>query len=395
MIQLFKSTDTGAPVCKGTAGALTDLLDACLVNGYSTASVTGITRSSSTATVTISANTTLRTGDYITVAGADQSEYNVTAQITVVDSTHFSYTVSGTPATPATGTITYKKAGLGWSIAYTGTNKRAYRSTDGTSNQFYLRIDDNTLVNVREAYVRGYETMSDIDTGTGPFPTTAQSTNGLSWNKSSSADTTARAWTLVGDGKTFYLFINNSVLTYGFGFGHLTSYKPSDGYNTFLAGSTQSNMVGMPSTSGTGLSLSCAWGATSANVSSPLYLARGYNQTGGAVQAQPFDTRSTAGDTTRALGGAYSGLQYPNGPDAGLWVTPALVCDFSGSVQNIRGLFPGIYVHQHSTIPQSQYDYVTGVVGLSGVTLVALTIQNSSSSSAVTGQLHVDLTGPW
>ena len=36
-VQMYKSTDLNAPTLSGTAGDLTTLLDAILVNGYTTA----------------------------------------------------------------------------------------------------------------------------------------------------------------------------------------------------------------------------------------------------------------------------------------------------------------------------------------------------------------------
>ncbi len=72
-----------------------------------TRSVTGITRVTTTATAAIADTTGLFAGSVVTVAGADQSEYNGDVTIiTVVASTSFTYTVAGSPATPATGTIT-------------------------------------------------------------------------------------------------------------------------------------------------------------------------------------------------------------------------------------------------------------------------------------------------
>lgn len=68
-------------------------------------SVSSITRSGSTATVTTAAAHSLLTGEYVRVAGATQTEYNGKFQATVTSSTVFTYTVTGTPATPATGTI--------------------------------------------------------------------------------------------------------------------------------------------------------------------------------------------------------------------------------------------------------------------------------------------------
>lgn len=67
-------------------------------------SVSGITRVGTTATVILGGHG-YTTGKYAVHAGADQSEYNITAVITRIDDDSYSYTVSGTPAT-ATGTIT-------------------------------------------------------------------------------------------------------------------------------------------------------------------------------------------------------------------------------------------------------------------------------------------------
>ena len=42
----------------------------------------------------------------VIVAGAVEPEYNGTYEVTVLNETTFSYTITGTPTTPATGTIT-------------------------------------------------------------------------------------------------------------------------------------------------------------------------------------------------------------------------------------------------------------------------------------------------
>lgn len=72
--------------------------------------VSSLTRSSTTATCNTTAVHGLTTGDYVVVAGAVESAYNGTFQVTVVDTDTFTYTVSGSPSTPATGTITVTKA---------------------------------------------------------------------------------------------------------------------------------------------------------------------------------------------------------------------------------------------------------------------------------------------
>lgn len=89
------------------ANVLTKVTDADYP-GWSSVTPTSITRTGSTATVTLPSAVNWQSGSNVTVAGAAQTEYNGTFTITVTDSTHFTYEVTGTPATPATGTITVK-----------------------------------------------------------------------------------------------------------------------------------------------------------------------------------------------------------------------------------------------------------------------------------------------
>ena len=72
--------------------------------------VSSITRSGTTATVTTGAAHGLASGDWVTIAGAAQGAYNGSVRITVTGATTFTYTVAGSPATPATGTITSTRA---------------------------------------------------------------------------------------------------------------------------------------------------------------------------------------------------------------------------------------------------------------------------------------------
>lgn len=63
-----------------------------------------ITRSGSTATVSHSSHG-MTTNDKIVIRGADQNEYNGIQTITYIDANSYSFSVTGTPTTPATGTI--------------------------------------------------------------------------------------------------------------------------------------------------------------------------------------------------------------------------------------------------------------------------------------------------
>lgn len=83
-------------------------------------SVTGITRSGTTATANVVAHG-YSNGDIISHTGADQTDYNITAPISNVLTDFYDYTVAGSPTTPATGTIIANKndlyaadADVGW-----------------------------------------------------------------------------------------------------------------------------------------------------------------------------------------------------------------------------------------------------------------------------------------
>lgn len=75
-------------------------------------SVSSITRSGSAATVTTASAHGYTTGKRVTISGATQPEYNGAFDVTVTSTTAFTCVVGGSPATPATGTITAITSGI-------------------------------------------------------------------------------------------------------------------------------------------------------------------------------------------------------------------------------------------------------------------------------------------
>ncbi len=72
------------------------------------ATVNSLTRSGSTATCVTSTPHLMVTGQTVSMNGMNETEYRGEFTITVVNSTTFTYTVSGTPTTPATGNIGWR-----------------------------------------------------------------------------------------------------------------------------------------------------------------------------------------------------------------------------------------------------------------------------------------------
>jgi hypothetical protein len=389
-VYTFMSTDTGAPTMSGTAGALIALLDACLKDGFNLKSVASITRSGSTATVTVTGGHGFRSNaqipPHILIAGADQAEYNGTFKIGNVTTNTFDFTVTGTPTTPATGTITAKVAPLGWSKAFSGTNKAAYKSVEATATQLYLRVDDNnpSADTNKTARLVGYETMTDVDTGTGPFPTAAQVSGGLWVTKSSTSDSTARPWVLIGDGYEFWLFNERNAAGYPnilnpFHFGDPDSEMASDPYGCFIGGdygtgvsSTPQNFAAMHQV------------MSSVTTQSGHYLARGSAQTGGSIAC------GKAGDSvlgSTSIGGPIAAIAYPAQHNNGLYVTPLILWEASVP----RAVLRSVYQPLHDT-PLNHLNTAQNVDNLPGRTLLAVAIPYSSSTP---GEIHVDITGPW
>jgi hypothetical protein len=142
------------------------------------------------------------------------------------------------------------QAAAGWTIAFTTTNKRAYKQNltgSNNSSGMFLYVDDTGpgAGGARDARTCGFETMSAITpTGTGQFPTSVQSligTGQLVIRKSTTADATARAWTCVANGQTLYLFVESGdstapIATTTFAFGDFKSFKANDQYAVMIIG---------------------------------------------------------------------------------------------------------------------------------------------------------------
>ena len=399
----FKITSTGATTFTYTMGGTPGANAAGTLLASLLQPITSITRGGAgnlTATVTLTnPDTSLQTGQYVTISGCTStgaSQYNITAKITVISTTSFSYTVGSDPGANASGSPVYTRAPLGWTLPYSaGTNSQTYRSADSSSNQFYLQVIDNaaTAGAGKEAQIYGAEVMSADQTVTsGRFPTSVQFASGLCWRKSTTADsTTARAWTLIGDDRTFYLvMVTGDAVSAGYhggGFGYFIPFKSGDAYNTFIAGGVVFNNSASTSVL-SGLMNNCGPGAIQ---TVGFFLPRLYTQTGTAVNGQmgaPFNANLAGFGSAQV--NAQNVLAYPNPDDSGLYMFQPCVID---SANALRGRVPGVFAHMHNVVPVFQnYDQITGVTGLSGVTLTNLV---TCGYSASVGQMLFDTFGPW
>lgn len=343
--KIFTESDFGMPLVINGAGKLLAMLDAVLVNGFGQVNVSSIVVAAGVATVTTATAhglaaqgstdgvSTGRIYPVVAIAGATPTGLNGEQRVASIPSaTTFTFATSVTAGT-ATGTITSKRAPLGFSIAFTGTNKRVYRSNNVTGKRMYLRIDDTATGG--RAKVTSYEAMTTVDAGTRPSPSASQVSGGLEWGYvmyTSDPDTTKKKWTIVGDDRLFYLLMENpNGNTYDnnqfapMAFGDPITFPGSDTYGSILIGSETKNFTGEDCYNyyqfcGNYTYASGAyWQRDSANTSSA-----------------PVHMGATWGFWTQAM-------QYPNPADGALNLNEVMATEYTSPNLVIRGRFPGLY----------------------------------------------------
>lgn len=237
---------------------------------------------------------------------------------------------------------------LGWTKAFVdGTgNIAAYQQPVG-SNGFFLRVDNTVAATAR---VVGYETMGDVNTGSGAFPTSTQFASGLYVLTATAG--TAVPWRFFSNGKIFYLFLQTSSGAWvGYAFGDLVPYKPGDAYDTVLIagdGSTVSN--------NRFFMLNTTYAASLA----AHYMTRTYTQLGTAIVCGKFSDYPRAGGATYMGNG---GQAYPSPAEGGVLLAPVWI----GEAACARGLLPGLWNPLHN-LPLVHGDTFGGVGNLLGRT---------------------------
>lgn len=386
-VKFLHSDMVGAPTLNGVAGAMIAVLDACLINGFGSGNVDSVVISGGVATVTRAAGHPMVAGAVSLIAGATVSGGSINGEQKVLATpaptgTTYCFDATGLANQTATGTITHKLAPAGWTKALTSTNVAAYKSSDPSSTNCLLRVDDTGTTSAR---VVGYESMSDINNGLGQFPTSSQISGGGFWPKSATADSTVRGWTFFGDGRLFYLCVQYTVgsalssLTAVF--GDPVATKSPDPYCCVLS-CAEVSPVG---TNAGSRSASEYDFGDQANASGTVFMPRSYTGLGAAV-AMRKSFPLVVGASGARSGNVTSGLPFPNFADGGLYVEGHYLIE-NGSLV-LRARSPGFYASLQ-VIGGSVFghrDTVTGVTGLPGKTLRAM---NTS------GVFFIDATGPW
>lgn len=281
-IKFYVHTNANAPQLQNAFGCMIGVLDACLVDGFGSLSVSALTASGTTVTATFGSAHNYMQYQVIKIAGVNQAEFNGEHRIlTVPNANTITFQLVSTPSTTtATGTIICSLPSLGWLKLFGGVGKAAYRSSNTLlASRPYLRVIDasdpaydpsfakfakvgivedmtdiDTMLGVQAPYDAGFPDKNWIGTGSG-----ITAINGWArWYYSSATESTnssynvdyqvpnagSRTWVLVGNTDYFYIipeiregFFSGLI----YGFGAAESLIPVDNANTFLSATLNAN----------------------------------------------------------------------------------------------------------------------------------------------------------
>lgn len=248
-------------------GSMNSFLLACLVNGFNSKVASSATAASGVVTFNFATDPGFPVGYTVEISGATNASINTKTRVTAASGNAVSVAIPGVPDGAVGGTITMKFPGLGWTNPFSsGTQTRVYRQGGAAAHKRFLRVYDGAMASAGTFSARAYENMTDVSTGTGPFPTTSEASgNGFNYHTASS---TKRPWIIVGTPRFFYLtfdfgstytevppvFTNTVTPTFsGFYFGELDrvqkagdtyAYVIPQGYGgVLLSGSRASTLV--------------------------------------------------------------------------------------------------------------------------------------------------------
>jgi hypothetical protein len=328
-VVIYDSSMAGAPqaAALNSAGAMLALLDACLVNGFNSISVTSLTRSGTVATLVTSGSNNFAVKQRIEVSGVDQAGWNDRWEVaTKPASNTVTFTVPTSLAASTTGTISAKHPGAGWTKSAAGTNNAAYKV--GGTTDFWLQVEDNNPNADSNATfrARAAKTWTALDTasalGEACLHTKTGGTN---------------AWVIVADPTGFWLYINSLLM----GFGRFNSFLSTDAYQCMMTRGRSTLLIGGTPTTHTGTYAPCCVDTVTPSSSlQPYSILRAYTQTGGAVNGVNMGFSPQSPNTN-----VYpQSSPMPSELDGTVPLLPAFLFENSGANYRLRGTLRGVYL---------------------------------------------------
>lgn len=298
--------------------------------------------------------------------------------------TAFTGTITGQAGSLITALDAILVTGCGWTKAYSAANKAAYYSGAATVPS-YLRVDDT---GTQEALITGYHAMTDVDTGTFPFPTTALGVSATNAyyivRKSAAASATTRDYIAYADAGTIYFFCktgDSATIYLTFAFGEFDSVMAGDAYRNICigrratGGTVTNDCLDLGVVNNTGATYDTGYGA----------MDRSYTGAGNAIGIRKvFDSGFSGTGYVMGIGL----LPFPNNPNGDVYVSKIRICEPTSGVY--RGTFRGLWNFCHPVASVNDGDTFSGTGTLAGKTFKF--IKSSGQSGLYTVETSATLT---
>ena len=379
-VKFINNAMRGAPQVSGTAGTLIAALDAFLLTGWAPTAAISVSVTGGVGTAEFNDGSFFEDTAIVLIDGATSPALlNGEARVLSHTNKQIKFETNA-PDGIATGAITFKYAPVGnWEKTFSGTNKAAYRSTDIKASGFFLRVDDTGTVSAR---VRGFEVMTDVDTGTGPFPTDTQISGGGHWIKSTAANTTAVRYDIFADSRALFVALAPGVVTNpsftgapARGFGDMIPLRAAgDVYSVALA-------CNAGTTTGSGVFSNGAFDFA-ASVNDAIFVPRAI---AGLGSAQVTASVPYVGNNSSRSGGDATLGAFPSVVDGELKYSKRYIHSGDGSTP--RAEVPGLLHVPQSGVSSlvSPRDTFQGTGALTNRTLVAIGVTGAGAGSAPSG----------
>lgn len=387
----FDSSEAGAPSLNNVAGSLLEIVRACGINGFNPTVVTSIVVASGVATATAAShNYTATYGKLLLIEGATEALLNGRKQPLAVTTNTFTYAAPGVADGTYTGTMSAKRAPLGWTELFTGTNKAIFaRSAPEAGTQLFRILDTAAAPALTtDARIHMIESATDIDTFVNPMPTATQVTDGAGGYIHKGANSaTAKPWALVGNDRGIYFIGPTNSASPGesaripYWLGDGVPFFPGDAHFCMLSVNSASGGAAANSKVGIGVAVATNWptGAPQASV-----VARSRD---GAVVSPIFDCQGPFPARYGNIAAMSAGM-----PEKLYLMQGAHVVD-NNTTKEVRGLLPALAAPIANLPFTGLGSYsVLGPVEGDGRYYLAVIAQTGGS---VVGHFVIDLSGPW
>ena len=389
-VKWITSSMRGAPPISGTPGSFVAALDAFLNTGWGAANAITVSVSGGVGTAQFADGVFFEDHAVVLFGGATTpAALNGEARVLSHTNNSITFETDAPDGVATTGTaITCRYAPVGgWEKKYSGTNLAAYKSTDGQAHGHFWRVDDTGTTAARMV---GYETMTDVNTGSGAFPTAAYIAGGGYVYKSVVASAAAARYSLAADSRTVLLGLEpgtSSVATNRSanirGFGDAIALAASGDVWASFCSFTGSNL-GV-------FNVGALSGGPTSNSSGFSCFPRAYSGLGASVVGEVSPFSGTAGTMSGA--DSYMGAA-PSVVDGQIKLSKVFIKE-SGN-NPARAIAPGVvYVPQTGIAGLvSGGDIALGAGDFSGRRLMAV-LCGPSPNSPPTAAAFLDITGPW